>query len=170
MRRILLTLAAFTLMGCGGGHTHSGEGIEISNARINPPLPGQTTGVAYLRLDNHGEDDRLLAVTSPVSGRIELHTHLNDDGIMKMRRVEGIALPHGKAVELTPGGFHVMLFETSASLGEDAVLTLDFEKAEDLTVVAPIIQRGEAENGSHTKSSDHGSHSNSSDHGSHTGN
>ena len=159
MRRIFLTLAALTLMGCGGGHTHSGEGIEISNARINPPLPGQTTGVAFMRLDNFAEDDRLLAVTSPVSGRIELHTHLNDDGIMKMRRVEGIALPHGEAVELRPGGFHIMLFETSAALGEDAVLTLDFEKAEDLTVVAPIILRGEAENGSHSKASDHGSHS-----------
>ncbi len=159
MRCLFITFAALSLIGCGGGHSHSGEGIEISNARINPPLPGQTTGVAFLRLDNFGEDDRLLAVSSPVSGRIELHTHLNDAGIMKMRRVGGIALPHGKAVELKPGGFHIMLFETSAALGDDAVLTLDFEKAEDLTVVAPIILRGEADAGSHSKASDHGSHS-----------
>ena len=159
MRRLFFTCAALLLIGCGGGHTHSGEGIEISNARINPPLPGQTTGVAFMRLDNFGEDDRLLSVSSPVSGRIELHTHLNDDGIIKMRRVEGIALPHGEAVELQPGGFHIMLFETSAALGDDAVLTLDFEKAEDLTVVAPIILRGETDAGSHSKASDHGSHS-----------
>ena len=167
MRQIYLTLAALTLIGCGGGHghDHSGEGIEISNARINPPLPGQTTGVAFLRLDNHGEDDRLLAISSPVSGRIELHTHLNDDGIMKMRRIDGIALPHGKPVELKPGGLHVMLFETSAALGEDAVLTLNFENADDLTVVAPIIQRGEVSSGD----DDHGSHSKASDHGSHSG-
>jgi copper(I)-binding protein len=159
MRRFCLTLAALTLIGCGGhhGHSHSGEGIEISNARINPPLPGQSTGVAFMRLDNHGEDDRLLAITSPVSGRIELHTHLNDGGIMQMRRVDGIALPHGDTVELKPGGFHVMLFETTATLGEEAVLTLDFEKAEDLTVVAPIVLRGETDSGSHSKSSDHGS-------------
>ena len=146
MRRIFLTLAALTLIGCGE-HTHPGEGIEISNARINPPLPGQTTGVAFLRLDNYGDSDRLLAITSTVSGRIELHTHLNEDGIMKMRRVEGIALPHGEAVELKPGGFHVMLFETTAVLGDEAVLTLDFETADDLTVVAPIIMRGEMASG-----------------------
>ena len=121
--------------------------------------------MAFLRLDNHGEDDRLLAISSPVSGRIELHTHLNDGGIMKMRRVEGIALPHGEAVELKPGGFHVMLFNTAAALGEDAVLTLDFEHAEDLTVVAPIVQRGEMNSGDES----HGSHSKSSDHGSHSG-
>ena len=159
MRRFFVTLAALALISCGGAQTRTGEGIEISNARINPPLPGQTTGVAFLRLDNFAEDDRLLAVTSPVSGRIELHTHLNDAGIMKMRRVGGIALPHGEAVELKPGGFHIMLFETSAALGDDAVLTLDFEKAEDLTVVAPIILRGETDAGSHSKASDHGSHS-----------
>ena len=90
-----------------------------------------------------------------MSGRIELHTHLNDDGIMKMRRVDGIALPHDEAVELKPGGFHIMLFETNAALGEDAVLTLDFEKADDLTVVAPILQRGEVTSGE----DGHGSHS-----------
>ena len=155
MRRILLSLTALALIGCGGEHTHPGEGIEISNARINPPLPGQTTGVAFMRLDNYGDDDRLLAITSPVSGRIELHTHLNEDGVMKMRRVDGVALPHDKPVELKPGGFHVMLFETTAALGDEAVLTLDFETADDLTVVAPVVMRGEMNSGD----KDAGSHS-----------
>ena len=156
MKHIFLIGAALTLAACGGhSHTHSGEGIEISEARINPPLPGQTTGVGFLRLDNHGADDRLLAVTSSVSGRIELHTHLNEDGVMKMRRVDGIALPHGKAVELKPGSFHIMIFDTEMQLGDEPVLTLDFEKADDLTVVAPVEQRGvkakgDAEAGSHS--------------------
>ena len=155
MRRILLSLTALALIGCGGEQAHLGEGIEISNARINPPLPGQTTGVAFMRLDNYGDDDRLLAITSPVSGRIELHTHLNEDGVMKMRRVDGVDLPHGEAAELKPGGFHVMLFETTAALGDEAVLTLDFEKADDLTVVAPVVIRGEMTSGD----KDAGSHS-----------
>ena len=155
MRRIFLTLAALTLVACGGEHTHPGEGIEISNARINPPLPGQTTGVAFMRLDNYGDDDRLLAITSPVSGRIELHTHLKEDGVMKMRRVDGVALPHGETAELKPGGFHVMLFNTTAALSDEAVLTLDFEHADDLTVVAPIMMRGEMSSGDDAK----GSHS-----------
>ena len=160
MRRIFLMTAAIasvgTLAACGEhSHRHAGEGIEISNARINAPLPGQTTGVAFLRLDNHGADDRLLAVTSSVSGRIELHTHLNEDGVMKMRRVDGIALPHGKAVELKPGSHHIMIFDADMQLGDEAVLTLDFEKADDLTVVATVEQRGaktkgDAEAGSHS--------------------
>lgn len=161
MRHILLTLAAATLGGLtlsactGGAHNHGGEGIEISNARINPPLPGQSTGVAFMRFENHGDDDRLLAITSPISGRIELHTHLNEDGVMKMRRVEGIALPHHEKVDLKPGSFHVMIFETEVALGDEAVLTLDFEIADDLTVVAPVVMRGEKTSGD----KDHGSHS-----------
>lgn len=156
MRHIFLFAAAIALTACGGhSHDHAGEGIEISNAVINPPLPGQTTGVAFLRLDNHGEDDRLVAVTSSVSGRIELHTHLNEDGVMKMRRIEGIELPHGKAVELKPGSFHIMLFDAEMQLGDEAVLTLDFEKADDLTIVAPIEQRGAKPKGD----AEHGSHS-----------
>lgn len=158
MRKFLIALSAsFALTACTGGHGHhhEGEGIEISNARINPPLPGQTTGVAFFRLDNHGDDDRLLAVSSDISGRIELHTHTKENGVMKMRRVDGIALPHGKPVELKPGSYHVMMFETDIAVGDEAVLTLDFEKAEDLTVVAPAVMRGkkpkgDAEHGSHT--------------------
>ncbi|MEP4052698.1 MAG: copper chaperone PCu(A)C [Litorimonas sp.] len=154
MRRILLTLAALTLIGCGE-HTHPGEGIEISNARINPPLPGQTTGVAFMELINYDDSDRLLAITSSASDRIELHTHLNEGGVMKMRRIDGVDLPHAEAVALKPGSFHVMMFDTNVVLGDEIVLTLDFENADDLTVVAPVVLRGEMPSGD----ADHGSHS-----------
>jgi len=155
MRRILISLSALALVACGGEHTHPGEGIEISNARINPPLPGQTTGVAFMELINYADKDRLLSISSPVSDRIELHTHLNEDGVMKMRRVDGIDLSHDEVVALKPGGYHVMLFETKVALGDEVVLTLDFENAEDLTVVAPVVMRGEKPSGD----ADHGSHS-----------
>lgn len=156
MRRILLTLAALAVVGCTSGESPQADGgIEISNARINPPLPGQTTGVAFMELVNSGSADRLIAITSPVSDRIELHTHLNEDGVMKMRRIPGIDLPRDEVVTLKPGSFHVMLFDTNAALGDEVVLTLDFETAEDLTVVAPVVLRGEMTNGE----TDHGSHS-----------
>jgi copper(I)-binding protein len=143
MRSIFLLAAAVTLTACGGhGHEHAGEGIEISNAIIHPPLPGQSTGVAFMRLDNHGDADRLLAVSSPASGRVELHTISNEDEIMRMRRVDGIDVPHGEPVELKSGGDHIMMFDANMVLGDEVVLTLDFEKAEDLTVVAPVIARG----------------------------
>ncbi len=154
-----VAVSAFALSACNAEHTHSGEGIEISNARINPPLPGQTTAVAFMRLDNHGDDDRLLSISTPASGRVELHTHTEDGGVMKMRRVEGIALPHGETIDLKPGSYHVMMFDADAALGDETVLTLDFETAEDLTIVAPIIMRGTlAEDKMNKGDMDHGSH------------
>lgn len=155
MRGLLISISALALIGCGGEHTHKGEGIEISNARINPPLPGQSTGVAFMELANYGDDDRLLAVSTEVSDRVELHTHLHEGGVMKMRRVDGIELPHDEPVALKPGGLHVMLFNTDVALGDQVVLTLDFETAEDVTVVAPVVLRGEMKSGE----ADHGSHS-----------
>ena len=56
---------------------------------------------------------------------------------------------------MKPGSFHVMLFETNVTLGDEVVLTLDFETADDLTVVAPVIKRGEKPSGD----VEHGSHS-----------
>lgn len=154
MRRILMALSALAIVACGE-HTHPSNGVEISNARINPPLPGQTTGVAFMDLVNYGDDDRLIAISSPASERIELHMHLNEDGVMKMRRVDGLDLPHDKAVALKPGSYHIMMFDADLAMGDEVVLTLGFETADDLTVVAPVILRGEMPSGD----KDHGSHS-----------
>lgn len=155
----LLILSAALLAACSAAPNEGG--IEISDIRINPPLPGQTTGVGFMSVENKGAADRLLSVSSPVSARIELHTHIDDGGVMRMRKVGGIDLPAGKTVELKPGSYHIMMFDSDMTLGEDTTVTLDFETAEDLTLVVPIIQRGAtpagSDHGSHTKPADHGS-------------
>jgi len=159
MKKSLILCAAF-LAACSAAAPTEG-GIEISDIRINPPLPGQTTGVGFMTLENKGTADRLLAVTSPVSGRVELHTMIDDGDIVRMRKVEGIDLPAGATVALKPGGHHLMMFDSEMTLGEDTTMTLDFENAEDLTLVVPIIKRGAkptmSNHGSHSKPADHGS-------------
>lgn len=158
MRKILMIAAVFSLAACSGEtHKADGRGIEISNAMIHPPLPGQTTGVAFLQLDNHGAADRLLAVSSPASGRVELHTISTKDDILRMRRVDAIDVPDGQSVELKSGGDHIMMFESEMALGDEVLLTLDFETADDLTIVVPVIARGAKPK----DSADHGSHSGS---------
>ena len=63
------------------------------------------------------ENTRLVGVASPVAGVAEVHEMKMDNGVMKMRAVEGgLALPAGKAVELKPGGYHVMLMDLKAAL------------------------------------------------------
>ena len=81
--------------------------------------------------------------TVPLAGVVEVHEMAMDAGVMKMRAIDGLALPMGKAVELKPGSYHVMLMDLKSQVKEgDAVpLTLTFEtkdgKRQTLEVKAP---------------------------------
>jgi copper(I)-binding protein len=104
-------------------------------------------GAAYLTFANQGAADRLVAAASPVARRVELHTHINDNGVMRMREVEGgIAVPQGTTT-LRPGGLHVMLMGLHQPLreGESFPLTLRFASGAEVTVQVPV--RGAAASG-----------------------
>lgn len=122
-----------------GHHMSMEKGIVISNARMRAPLPGRNIAAAYFHIQNNGEADQLVSVTSPVSPRIELHTHLNDNGVMRMRRVESVDLPAGEAVMFKPGGLHVMMFDVTLEEGaEEVALTLNYNAAPSVTILATI--------------------------------
>ena len=105
--------------------------------------PSSPTGAAFMTLMNHSDqDDRLIAASSDVAGRVELHTHIEDEnGVMKMTEVEGgIALPAGEMHALKRGGDHVMFMGLKAPLEQDTeiTVTLTFEKAGDRDVKIPV--------------------------------
>jgi copper(I)-binding protein len=87
---------------------------------------------------------KLVAAKSPVAGVVEIHEMAMDGNVMKMRAIPGLDLPAGKAVELKPGGYHVMLMDLKKQLkeGETVALTLVVEgkdgKRENLEVKAPV--------------------------------
>jgi hypothetical protein len=47
-----------------------------------------------------------------------------DGNVMKMRAMPELDLPAGKAVELKPGGYHIMLMDLKAPLAKDTQLPL----------------------------------------------
>src|SRR5690606_35945517 len=96
--------------------------------------PGAATvGAGFLTLVNRGgEDDRLTGARTPIAERVEIHTHRVEDGVMRMRPVEGgVALPAGGTVTFEPGGLHLMMIGLDRKLvaGESVPLTLDFAEA-----------------------------------------
>lgn len=112
--------------------------IQDVHARI---MPGAKVGAAYLRIANAGKEaDRLVAVSTPVAGKAELHSVTDDNGVMKMRPVDGIAVKPGQTVELKPGGLHIMLTDVQGGLkpGDTFPLTLTFEKAGAKSVSASV--------------------------------
>lgn len=95
---------------------------------------------AYMTIETTGAADRLVAAASPVAGTVELHAHLHEGGVMKMRQVEAIELAPGKPAVLETGGYHIMMLDLKQPLkaGETIPLTLTFEKAGKLELQVPV--------------------------------
>lgn len=114
------------------------------------------TGAAFMVIENHGADDRLIGVKSDIAERVELHTHEQDaNGVMKMVHVEeGFAIAAGEQHALQRGGEHVMFLglKSVPAEGEKISLTLTFEKAGDVTIEVPLDNKRAAEMG---KAMDH---------------
>ncbi len=114
--------------------------VRIGKAWSRASAGQATTGAAFLTLDNDGAADRLLRAEAKISKTVELHTHVREGEVMRMRRVEAIEVPAGKTVKLEPGGLHVMFIGLAAPLkeGSEFPLTLVFEKGGSATVTVMV--------------------------------
>ena len=112
------------------------------------PAPQGQNGVIYLDMRNDGAaDDRLIAVSTPLATKVELHRSTMEDGIHRMEKVESIVVPAGGAVELAPGGLHVMLVGLKFMLmAEETIpVTFTFERSGDITTGVAVESRGGAD-------------------------
>ncbi len=120
-------------------------GLKVVTAWARATPGGAKVGAAFLEIQGAPDgDDKLLAASTPIASVVELHDHIKDGGIMRMRRIEAIPIPAGKTVTLKPGGLHLMLLELKAPLieGDAFDLTLTFEKAGTIKVNAPVQKIG----------------------------
>jgi copper(I)-binding protein len=106
-------------------------------------FPGAMGG-GFMTITNAGAADRLVAASSPVTPTMELHTHVREGDMMRMRKVDAIDVPAKGKVELKPGGFHVMFINVKdvPKVGATVPVTLRFEKAGDVTVNVPVREPG----------------------------
>jgi hypothetical protein len=104
-----------------------------------------SNGAAYVSIRNTGKTtDQLIGVLTPVAKRAELHTHLMDKGIMRMRPLKAIEVSPGAPAVMRPGGDHIMLMGLTHKLkrGERFPITLRFAKAGEVTVMATVAGPG----------------------------
>ncbi len=125
----------------GGGAGQPAGEIQIARpwARATTNAGGNTG--AYMRIGNPtAEADRLVEARWDGARKVELHTHLMEDGMARMRQVADIPLPPNEIVELAPGGLHVMLMGVTEALkeGDSFVLTLVFERAGEVEIEVPV--------------------------------
>ena len=144
MYRNLHALAAASLLSLSASLAMAQSAhVEIKDAWARATPGGTQTGAAYVIVQSPS-GDRLTGASAPVAQKAELHNMTMDNGIMKMREVEGIDLPAGKAVTLKPNGYHIMLMGLTQPLkeGETFPLTLTFAKAGSETVIVTVQKVG----------------------------
>lgn len=116
--------------------------ITVQDAYARSASPMAKTGAAFMTIDNSGDaDDRLVAASSAAAARVELHTHVETDGMMNMVPIEGgIGLPAHGSHTLMRGGDHIMFMGLTASWkdGDLIPVTLTFEHADPVTIEIPV--------------------------------
>ena len=102
--------------------------LEVANPWVRGTVPAQKATGAFMQI-TAPKAMRLVEVRSPVAGVAEIHEMSMADNMMRMRQVKELALPAGKAVELKPGGYHVMLLDLKGQVkaGDKVPLTLVLE-------------------------------------------
>jgi hypothetical protein len=132
MRSRLAALgAAFAfIVAAAGGATAQGSDVQVKDVWARAMPGGAQTAAIYGTLAS-ATGDRLTGASTPAAQTAELHIMTMDNGVMKMRQVDGIDLPAGQAVTLKPGGYHIMLTGLAQPLkeGQSFPLTLTFAKA-----------------------------------------
>lgn len=111
------------------------SGIEVYDVVASLPIAG--SGAVYLTLQNNGNEDRLLGVSTPVAAAVSLH--VTDGG--KMSDISELPIPSGATVRLQPGGDHIMTIGqlTELKVGDAFDVSLRFEKSPPIVVSALVV-------------------------------
>lgn len=115
--------------------------VQDPYVRLAPPN-APATG-AFMVIKNNGDKDvKVLKADNPSSRATELHTHLNEGGVMKMRPVPGIDIKAKGEAVLKPGGMHVMLIDLKSAMKEGDVvpITLTFDDGSSKQVDAKVMK------------------------------
>jgi copper(I)-binding protein len=116
--------------------------LVITQAWSRATPGGAKVGGGYLTIENKGTmPDRLIGGTAEVASKVQVHEMTMDDGVMKMRPVEGgLTIDPGKTVKLAPSGYHLMIMGLKSPLkqGDKVPVTLEFEKAGKVAVTLDV--------------------------------
>lgn len=111
--------------------------------RLMPP--GATATAAFMTLRNGGDKDvKLVKAESPVAKTVELHTHINEGGVMKMRQVNAIDVKSKNQTVLEPGGLHIMMINPVGTVkeGDKVAITLGFDDGSSKKIEAVAKRPG----------------------------
>ncbi|MDX1296597.1 MAG: copper chaperone PCu(A)C [Sulfurimonadaceae bacterium] len=115
--------------------------ITVTDEYVREVPPNMPNSAAFMTIMNSSDKAiDLVEAKSNASKVVELHEHVNVEGMMQMRQIPKITVPANGSTQLQPGGLHVMLIGLNQKLkaGELVQLTLSFSNGETITLDAPV--------------------------------
>jgi periplasmic copper chaperone A len=122
--------------------------LLVENAFARPALKQQRNSAVFMTINNQGGDSAIVRASSNAAKVVELHTHINDKGVMRMRKIDQIDLPAGQTVTLEPGGLHIMFIglNKDMTIGDSVALSLELADGSKKTMAVPV-QKGMMKSG-----------------------
>lgn len=138
--RLLFGAVLFFSLSGAQAAGRASEDVVITNSYVRV-AQAQGTSAAYMTVTNRGTvAHTITSASGDAAQAIELHNHVEEGGMMRMRKIEGIEIPAGATVQLQPGGLHIMLIGLKQNLQDGASVHLDlsFEDGSKQMLMAPV--------------------------------
>ena len=112
--------------------------LHVAHGWARASLGENPNSAAYVTIHNPTEvADKVVSISCAGAERCAIHNHINEDGVMKMRSVDTLAIEPGAHLEFAPGGYHIMMFDVTAPFvaGEETTITLTFECKQEKAIL-----------------------------------
>ena len=136
-----ITKAVFAIILLLSSSLSFAKGMSIDAPYVREVPPGQMISASFMTLKNDNDKEvALIKASSDVAKTVELHEHVHEDGMMKMRQVAKIVIPANGATPLKPGGYHIMLIglQRKIKAGDKIDINLEFDDGEKKTITATV--------------------------------
>ena len=118
-----------------------GADIEIEGAYARASIPNVPNSAAFFVIKNNSDKDiAITSANSDIAEKNELHTHIKENKMMKMIKIEKLVVPAKSSLELKSGGDHVMLMGLKKELkvGDEINLELSFSDGDKKSIKVPV--------------------------------
>ena len=118
-----------------------GADVEIDGAYARASIPNVPNSAAFFVIKNNSDKDiAITSANSDAAQKNELHTHIKENKMMKMMKIEKLVVPAKSSLELKSGGDHVMLMGLKKELkaGDEINLELSFSDGDKKSIKVPV--------------------------------
>lgn len=118
-----------------------GADIEIERAYARASIPNVPNSAAFFVIKNNSDKDiAITSANSDIAEKNELHTHIKENKMMKMMKIEKLVVPAKSSLELKSGGDHIMLMGLKKELkaGDEINLELSFSDGDKKSIKVPV--------------------------------